>query len=56
MAKNKKIGQGINALIAPKSVIDVRQTDILMSRVVPNPNQPRRIFGEKSLKQLSQSI
>ena len=55
MAKNKKIGQGINALIAPKSVIDVKQTDILMSRIVPNPNQPRRIFGEKSLKQLSQS-
>ena len=56
MTKNKKIGQGINALIAPKSVIDVKQADILMSRISPNPNQPRRIFGEKSLKQLSQSI
>ena len=56
MTKNKKIGQGINALIAPKSVIDVKQADILMSRISPNPNQPRRIFEEKSLEQLSQSI
>ena len=31
MTKNKKIGQGINALIAPKSVIDVKQTEILMN-------------------------
>jgi ParB family chromosome partitioning protein len=27
-----------------------------MSRITPNPNQPRKVFDEKALKQLAQSI
>ena len=56
MAKNKKIGQGINALISPESTVDMKQNDILISKISPNPNQPRKIFDDKSLKQLAQSI
>ena len=56
MAKNKKIGQGINALISPESTIDIKQNDILISKISPNPNQPRKIFEDKSLQQLAQSI
>ena len=33
MAKNKKIGQGINALISPESTIDIKQNDILISKI-----------------------
>ncbi|MBC8226710.1 MAG: ParB/RepB/Spo0J family partition protein [Gammaproteobacteria bacterium] len=57
MKKNNQIGQGIGALLAPnKSSEDVEQNNILISRITPNPNQPRKVFDEKSLKQLAQSI
>ena len=57
MKKNNQIGQGIGALLAPnKSSDNVDQNNILMSRITPNPNQPRKVFDEKALKQLAQSI
>ena len=56
MAKSKKIGQGINALISPDSTVDMKQNEILISKISPNPNQPRKIFEDKSLQQLAQSI
>jgi len=57
MKKNNQIGQGIGALLTPnKSSDDVEQKNILISRITPNPNQPRKVFDEKLLKQLAQSI
>ncbi|MBT3727794.1 MAG: ParB/RepB/Spo0J family partition protein [Candidatus Marinimicrobia bacterium] len=57
MKKNNQIGQGIGALLTPnKSSDDVEQNNILISKIIPNPNQPRKFFDEKSLKQLAQSI
>jgi ParB family chromosome partitioning protein len=57
MKKNNQIGQGIGALLTPnKSSDDVEQNNILISRITPNPNQPRKVFDEKLLKQLAQSI
>ena len=57
MKKNNQIGQGIGALLTPnKSSDNVEQNNILMSRIIPNPNQPRKVFDEKALKQLAQSI
>ena len=57
MKKNNQIGQGIGALLTPnKSSDNVEQNNILMSRITPNPNQPRKVFDEKALKQLAQSI
>ena len=57
MKKNNQIGQGIGALLTPnKSSDNVEQNNILISRISPNPNQPRKVFDEKALKQLAQSI
>ena len=57
MKKNNQIGQGIGALLSPnKSSDSLEQNSILISKISPNPNQPRKIFDEKALKQLAQSI
>jgi len=57
MKKNNQIGKGIGALLTPnKSSDNVAQNNILISRITPNPNQPRKVFDEKALKQLAQSI
>lgn len=58
MAKNKNLGQGLGALLTPtKSRLeDFSQSSILISKIKPNPNQPRKSFEDKSLKQLAQSI
>ena len=58
MAKNKNLGQGLGALLTPSksSLEDFTQSSILMSKIKPNPNQPRKNFEDKSLKQLAQSI
>ena len=58
MKKNKQLGQGLGALLTPsKSKIeDLSQSSIILSKIKPNPNQPRKNFEDKSLKQLAQSI
>ena len=58
MKKNKQLGQGLGALLTPsKSKIeDLSQSSILLSKIKTNPNQPRKNFEDKSLKQLAQSI
>ena len=58
MKKNKQLGQGLGALLTPSknNLEDFNQSSILLSKIKPNPNQPRKIFSDKSLKQLAQSI
>lgn len=58
MAKNKNLGQGLGALLTPSksSLEDFTQSSIPISKIKPNPNQPRKNFEDKSLKQLAQSI
>ena len=58
MKKDKQLGQGLGALLTPsKSKLeDYNQSSILLSKIKPNPNQPRKNFEDKSLKQLAQSI
>jgi ParB family chromosome partitioning protein len=58
MAKNKNLGQGLGALLTPtkSSLEDFSQSSIQISKIKPNPNQPRKSFEDKSLKQLAQSI
>ena len=58
MKKNKQLGQGLGALLTPSknNLEDVNQSSILLSKIKPNPNQPRKNFADKSLKQLAQSI
>ncbi len=58
MKKNKQLGQGLGALLTPSknNLEDYNQSSILLSKIKPNPNQPRKNFEHKSLKQLAQSI
>lgn len=58
MKKNKQLGGGLGALLTPSKTNseDFNQTSILLSKIKTNPNQPRKIFEDKSLKQLAQSI
>jgi ParB family chromosome partitioning protein len=58
MKKNKQLGQGLGALLTPskQKIEDFSQSSILLSKINPNPNQPRKNFEDKSLKQLAQSI
>ena len=58
MKKNKHLGQGLGALLTPSknNLEDFNQSSILLSKIKPNPNQPRKNFADKSLKQLAQSI
>ena len=58
MTKNKNLGQGLGALLTPSkaSLEDFSQSSILISKIKPNPNQPRKNFEDKSLKQLAHSI
>ena len=55
--KKNNIGKGLGALLTPeKKVENFEQSSILLSKIYPNPNQPRKKFDEKSIKQLAQSI
>ena len=58
MKKNKQLGQGLGALLTPSknNLEDFNQSSILLSKIKPNPNQPRKNFADKSLEQLAQSI
>lgn len=59
MAEKKKLGRGLGALVGeataetsamqPDSVLDI-------SKIKPNPDQPRRQFNEQELNELSDSI
>ena len=59
MAKRNALGRGLDSLI---SLGDIRTdgssaiSDIEISRISPNPDQPRRTFDEESLEELAASI
>ena len=51
--KNKKgLGRGLSSLIGD-SVIKTSNDKISISSIVPNKNQPRKIFEKEALKELS---
>ena len=55
--KKNNIGKGLGALLTPeKKAESFNQSSILLSKINPNPNQPRKKFDDKSIKQLAQSI
>ena len=59
---SKRLGKGINAIISPVSKSNTNFSKLpgvdkfKINDIKPNPNQPRRDFDEKSLKELSLSI
>jgi len=65
MMERKGLGRGLSALLAdvatledaPRPVGRAATADaIAIDRIRPNPNQPRRDFGEKELEELAASI
>lgn len=58
MAKKTGLGKGLNALMAESSaeVGQDAETTLPISRIKPNPNQPRSNFDEEALEQLADSI
>ena len=65
--RRNALGRGLGALIpgAPKPAPatagssptpDAGVSEIDIDRIEPNPDQPRRVFGEEQLQALSQSI
>ena len=54
--KNKKgLGRGLSSLIGDND-IKTSNDKISISSIVPNKNQPRKIFDEESLNDLEKSI
>ena len=67
MAKKRALGRGLSALLgdaadiqAPSSLSNEVPTvgiaEIKISQILPNPNQPRKHFDDKALKELANSI
>jgi len=56
--KKRSLGRGLNALLADKPTDAVLQqsTRILISRIRPNPYQPRRHFRTEELNALTESV
>lgn len=60
MAQSNKrgLGKGLQALIPKGSVFTGGRTilSLPVSKIVPNPRQPRSVFNQESLKELAESI
>ena len=59
MAKKNALGRGLDALITFSEVESQGSTSISeveLSKMFPNPDQPRRVFDEESLEELATSI
>lgn len=56
----KRLGQGLDALFENKendmTTSDINFKWVKPNQLVPNPNQPRRVFNEASLQELAESI
>lgn len=59
MAKKAALGRGLSALISMDEVkVEGSSSinEIELSKIKPNPDQPRRVFDEEALRELSASI
>ncbi len=55
MASKKGLGRGLDILL-PESDAPVGSTEISLSDIDPNPDQPRRVFEKEALETLAESI
>ena len=58
MAKRHDLGRGLGALISTEEVQTVGSSsisEIPLSQIHPNPNQPRQEFEEEALEELAVS-
>ena len=59
MGKKNALGRGLNALITfneGESQGSTSISEVELSKIFPNPDQPRRDFDEESLEELAASI
>ena len=59
MPTNKRLGKGIEALISTYNTQDSDSginTRIKLKNIIPNKNQPRKIFNDKAMEDLISSI
>ena len=59
MAKKNALGRGLDALITfneGESQGSTSINEVELSKISPNPDQPRRVFDEESLEELAVSI
>ncbi len=64
--KNKKLGKGLSSLLSGKSFSNKQETPFIdslnsnlnigITKVSPNPNQPRKSFNDNEIEELSNSI
>ena len=52
--KRKGLGKGLNAILESANQTGILKVDI--SKIKPNPKQPRREIDEVALEELAQSI
>ena len=55
MATKKGLGRGLDILL-PESDMPAGTTEIALSEIDPNPDQPRRDFDREALEALAESI
>ncbi|MBP2651244.1 MAG: parB-like partition protein [Firmicutes bacterium] len=57
MTKLRGLGRGIDSLITPSLITEGESTaEVAINDIIPNKFQPRRVFDEESLVDLSMSI
>jgi len=54
--KERGLGKGLEALLSATEPDAVQVMELEIARIVPQENQPRKIFGEESLQELAGSI
>lgn len=52
----KGLGRGLGALITERETESSEIKEIMLTDIIPNPDQPRRTFDEEKLNELAQSI
>ncbi|MDK2837379.1 MAG: ParB family transcriptional regulator, chromosome partitioning protein, partial [Bacteroidota bacterium] len=59
MSKKNALGRGLDALITMEDT-ETQGTssinEVELSKITPNPDQPRRVFDEEALEELATSI
>ncbi|PIE55490.1 MAG: chromosome partitioning protein ParB [Dethiosulfovibrio peptidovorans] len=56
MAQRRSLGKGLEALLPQKTFSPLEPRTIPLDKIFPNPDQPRKVFSEDSLQELTTSI
>lgn len=62
MSKQRRLGRGIDALLQGRDISQLESGDlnsvvsVPLDRLIPNPDQPRKVFDPEALEELARSI